>query len=460
MASWRIIGYYFKLVLYFMSISIIPPFIAAIILSEKPLFILAIGLEGLLLFLTCKLLSRITSPGDIGFTEALVLTALTFLLGGFVAGIPIIVYDEPINALFEGISAITTTGLSSLNQNSLTPGVHFLRSYYQWIGGLGIALLTVSFLVSPGSAAYNIYAAHLGKTKIKPLSLSTVRVLLKIYIILTIAYLILYIASGLNVFDALINSLTTISTGGFSTITLFDSPKLMIVGFIGMFISAQPLIMYYYLYRGNLKRILNEKQLYSFTIILLSGFLALTLVDHKGIIQSLFQAVSALSTTGYSALNNNSLSDSSKLILSILMITGASLGSTGGGLKQLRIIILFKTLLHNIKTRLYPPKTVRPLKINNTLIDSSTIISILSLTTLYIIVLLFSTWIFTIHGYTLSNSLFESSSALATTGLSTGITGPRLSCDLKIVLMIDMLLGRVEIIPYIYLIIYPLRDRI
>ncbi len=460
MTSWRITGYYFKLILYLMSISTIPPLITAIILSENPLFILAIGLEGLVLFVSAKLLSRITSPGDIGFTEALVLTAATFLLGGFIAGIPIIVYDKPLNSLFEGISAITTTGLSSLNQAALTPGVHFLRSYYQWIGGLGIALLTVSFLVSPGSSAYNIYAAHLGKTKIKPLSLSAVRVLLKIYLILTIIYLIFYIASGLSLFDALINSLTTISTGGFSTIPVFNTPILMTAGFIGMFVSAQPLIMYYYLYHGNIKKILGEKQLYSFTIILIVGFLALVIVDHEGIMPSLFQSVSALSTTGYSALDSSALSDSSKLVLSILMIIGAGLGSTGGGLKQLRIIVLFKTLLHNIKARLYPPKTIRPLKINNAPIDPSTITSILSLITLYIIVLLLSTWIFTLHGYTLSNSLFESSSALATTGLSTGLTGPALPVDLKIILMIDMLLGRVEIIPYIYLIIYPLRDRI
>ncbi len=457
--DWRILLHYFAFVLYLLSFSLVVPVVVSVIVGENILFIIVLLAELFALYITSYFLSKITTPGEIGFVDALVLTALTFLVGGIVAGIPIIVYDEPLNAFFEGVSAITTTGLSSLQGCALTPGVQFLRAYFQWIGGLGIALLTVSFLLSPGSAAYNIYAAHLGKVKIKPLSLSTVRVLLKIYLGLTTVYMVMYMVSGLGAFDSLINSLTTISTGGFSTLNTFSTPRLLAAGILGMFISAQPMILYYYLYRGNLRRMLRENQVYSFIFLLALGLTLLLATDRVGVERGLFQIASALSTTGYTSLENRTLSDGGKMVLSIMMIIGAGLGSTGGGLKQLRLIILVKSFVHNIRSRLLPPNAIRPLKVNGTTVGFDDLISVLVLLLLYLITLTASTWLFTLHGYTLADSLFESSSALATTGLSVGLSGPGLAPDLKLLLIMDMLLGRVEIIPFIYLIIYPLRGR-
>jgi trk system potassium uptake protein TrkH len=280
--------------------------------------------------------------------------------------------------------------------------------------------------------------------------------ILKIYVVLTIIYFIIYIVVGLDLFTAIVNSMTTVSTGGFSTISVFKNPIQQAATLILMFSSAQPLILYYYLYKGMTKRILRESQLISFTIVSVTGIILLVIVEGLNPLSSAFQVVSALSTTGYTSLNNRDLSSFGKLVLSILMIIGAGYGSTGGGIKQLRLIIILKHLYVSLKRRLLPSNTILNIKVSGRKIDPSELSQVFTLILLYIIVLVVSVLVFTAFGYSLADSLFESSSALATTGLSVGISGPALHPLLKLLLMIDMLMGRVEIIPFIYLVIVPL----
>ncbi len=455
--SWRVVSYYLSRMFLLMSLTSIAPLIVSILLAEKPLFILLVFAVSIALYALSWILSRVSTYGEIDIVSAMVVSAITFIVAGISASIPIMVYDEPINALFEGISAITTTGLSCLRPEALSPGVHFLRAYYQWIGGLGIALITISFFISPGTPAYNIYAVHLGREKLKPLSYNAVRLILKIYITLTIIYLLVYLALGFPLLDGIINSLTTISTGGFSTIPIFSSTGTLLVVSMLMLISAQPIALYYYFYKGRLKEILREPQLRSFITIILLSTMVVTLIEGIPVTKAFFQTVSALSTTGYTSLDNNLLTDSSKLILSILMIIGAGFGSTGGGIKQLRIIIIGKSIINQLAKPLLPRRAVTTIRIAGKPVEKDEVMWAYMLLIAYLVVLLVSTLIFTIYGYNLSNSLFETSSALATTGLSIGLSGPALEAPLKIVLMIDMLFGRVEIIPYIYLLIAPWR---
>ena len=163
----------------------------------------------------------------------------------------------------------------------------------------------------------------------------------------------------------------------------------------------------------------------------------------------MFQTVSALSTTGYTSVNNELLSDASKLLLSTIMILGAGFGSTGGGIKQLRIVIISKTIIYYIKKQLLPKDAVLSLKISGKQISWDEVLFSFILLAIYAMVLLVSTIIITAQGYSLQDSLFESASALATTGLSTGLSSHTLPLLAKIVLIIDMWFGRVEIIPYL-----------
>lgn len=216
-----------------------------------------------------------------------------------------------------------------------------------------------------------------------------------------------------------------------------------------MFISAQPLAMYYLLFRGKLREILRDPQLTSFVLFTIIGFILISITVGNINSETLFQVISALSTTGFSAINNKLLSDPAKFALSILMIIGAGFGSTGGGLKQLRIVIIFKSILANIK-RLYMPKdAVIQVKIRDKVVPSFEIMFAYTLLGIYVIVLIVSAYIVSLYGYSIVDSFFEVSSALATTGLSVGISSPALPIIPKLILIIDMWLGRVEIIPFI-----------
>lgn len=447
----RKILYYLSTMLYFLGLAHIVPLVFSIIVGESTSFILAILLDILILLLLGYLFRRVSIVEEIGLVEAFTVMVLSFIIPAFTCAFPIMMHGYSfIDSLFEGVSSITTTGLSVLDYGEVSIGIEFLRAYYQWLGGIGIALLVVSFMLAPGSAAYSIYLAHLGKYKITPLSSRTIRIILSIYVSLTIIYVIVYLVSGLSLVDSIINALTTISTGGFSRLSFFSGvPMYSAVAL--MFISAQPLTLFYFVKKGNIKKILSDPQLISFATIVFIGSISLYFFDRISYSSALFQTVSALSTTGYTSVDNKLLSDASKLLLSTIMILGAGFGSTGGGIKQLRIIIIGKTVIHYIKKQLLPKDAVLSLKISGKQVSWDEALFSFILLAVYILVLLVSTIIISAQGYSLQDSLFESASALATTGLSTGLSSHTLPLLAKTVLIIDMWFGRVEIMPHLIL---------
>ncbi len=446
--EWSKLRYYIGNILYMIGLAQIVPFIASIILGESIIFSTILGLSALILVGIAWFIKRdIPAPPEISLADAYIVTTIAFLVPAITCAIPIMAYGvDPLNALFEGVSAITTTGLSALPKQALTPGVQFLRAYYQWLGGVSIALIVVSFLLTPGSSAYNIYLAHLGRYKLTPLSISTIKIILKIYVFFTIIFTITYVLTGLPLFDSIINALTTISTGGFSTLEEFRG-NVMYAGMVLMFISAQPLALYYFLFRGKTRDILNDPQLRSFTIITIASYLIIILLTDVLKPEYLFQVISALSTTGYSALDNASLPDSLKFLFSMLMIMGAGFGSTGGGIKQLRVYLFLKSIIHSLKKQVLPSKAVSHVKISGHIVSDAEITQVHNLILIYMLVLVFSVLIIASYGYNLADSLFECSSALATTGLSVGLSSPSLQPIPKIVLIINMFLGRLEIVP-------------
>ncbi len=435
-------------VLIVLSIANIVPTVFALLFEESLAFKLLMVFETIIIYVIGYMLSRQYQPGSVGLVEAMTIMVFAFLLPPFMMLFPLLTKGvDLIDALFEGVSSITTTGLSCLPPSAMDPTVDFLRSYYQWIGGLGIAFFTLTVLVPPGSAAYNIYLAHLGKIRISPLSRKNVIEILKIYSVLTFSAFITYLVLGMNIYSAVINALTTVSTGGFSTYAIFPSNLLPIVTLF-MFISAQPLVTYYMLLKYRRGRIFSP-QLVSFTIGVLIGSILLSMASGIPLMKSIFETVSAASTTGYTALNLADSNDLTRFVLVILMLSGACLGSTGGGIKQLRIIILVKSFVRHIKRTLAPRGTILPIKVSGEIIQDDDIKLAYNLLFVYLLVLVVSTLIFMMYGYSLSSSLFETASALATTGLSVGVSSWQLAVPLKIVLIIDMWLGRVEIIPFI-----------
>ena len=389
---------------------------------------------------------------EMGFREAMAVAALTFIYPAILLGTEIWALGyPPIDSFFEGVSAITTTGLTTFSPDTIPPSIHFARSLYQWVGGIGFAVFIILFLTRPGTAAHRLLTVHISD-KVSPTARKSVMLLTGIYAGITAASGILYLMSGEAPYDALIHALTTASTGGFSTHPLLP-PGMVPAAIVMMSISAQSYATYYRaLARKSLAVFAKDYQLMSFAVVTIASALIL-LASGWGIsVEDAFLvASSAASTTGYSSVDISASPDSVKLLLSAVMLVGASLGSTGGGFKQLRLIIVLKGLKRSILRHLLPKHVVKPVRLGGQVLDEEEIGFAMTLVLIYAIIVFVSTLAFTLYGYGLADSLFETSSALATTGLSAGLTSPTLPGVLKTILMVDMMLGRLEVFPYLAL---------
>ena len=400
---------------------------------------------------------RLSPARDLEWKEAMVVAALAFPLAGLVSAVPLaLISGMPyFDALFEAVSGVTTTGLSVAPAD---PGMIFLftRSWLQWVGGIGIVLLVLSVLVSPGLTARRLFSPAIGDQNLISGAKATVMVLFRIYAGITLAIFILLLLAGMAPFDAICQSFTTVSTGGFST-----SPD-SIAGFPGIFIPAVIIIggilgatnfaLYFRVTREH-GAFFKSVQVRWFFGIAVAGIVLLLLAMlpvmdpvTAGSI-AVFQGFSALTTTGFSTIAVASLPDGAKAVLSVLMWIGGGMGSTAGGIKILRIAILVNMVYLVFLRYFLPREAVTPFKIGGDTVSEEEIFRIVAYFFLYIVVLVVSALIFLFAGFPALDSLFEVSSALGTVGLSTGITSAGLAALLKGTLIVDMLLGRIEIIP-------------
>jgi trk system potassium uptake protein TrkH len=443
-------------VIFIFGVVLLIPMIAGLALGDlNGAFIF--GITGIIVGIVGLILFKILPDHEMQRKEAIALAALTFPVASFIAAFPLgYIGNMPFgDALFESISGLTTTGLSVAPLDA-SPLFLFTRSWLQWIGGLGIVVLMLSIFLPPGSTAFRLYAVHFGEEKIRPEVTKTAGMLGRIYLILSLIIIAILLLAGMGPFDAICHALSSVSTGGFSTkadsIAAFQGfmvPSAIICSSIigAISFSLYPLL------RTNPKFFFKDPQVRGLFLLAFigTGFLIITLLDlfpaPITIEDSLFQAVSALTTTGFSTMEIATLPEASKFVISVLMWIGGGVGSTAGGIKILRFIIILK-IIHIVFVRFFLPKeAITPLKVGEHVIERDEVYTILTYLFLYIAVLVFSTFILTLSGFPIDNSLFEASSALGTVGLSTGITSAAMPLVPKIILGIDMLLGRIEIIP-------------
>lgn len=444
---WGAVAHYFGTVLALIGPVSALPALFGVWDGTAPPFII-----GAALTLVAGLALRRAEGEGMGFREAMAVAALTFLYPAALLGAEIWALGYPaIDSFFEGVSAITTTGLTMFSSGKIPPSVHFARSLYQWIGGIGFAVFAILFLTRPGTAAHRLLTVHISD-KISPTARRTVMILTGIYGGITAVSGLLYLLSGEPPFDSLIHALTTASTGGFSTHPLLP-PGMIPAAAVMMVVSAQSYATYYRALAGkDPATFARDYQLLSFVTVMVAAALILEVTGWGISLGDAFLvASSASSTTGYSSVDISRAPDSAKFLLSAVMLTGASLGSTGGGFKQLRLIIVAKWLKRSVLKYLLPKHAVRPVRLGDQVLEGEEIVFAMTLVLVYVIIVFASALAFTLCGYGLSDSLFETSSALATTGLSAGLTSPDLPSVLKLVLMADMLLGRLEVFPYLAL---------
>ena len=365
------------------------------------------------------------------------------------------------NALFESLSGFTTTGLSVLDTSSLSNTLLFFRAYAQWIGGAGIVVLSLAILLRSGGASLKLYSSESGEENIMGSVVATARVVLRVYLILTVICAAAFLASGMKPFDCILHALSTVSTGGFShfadSIGHYSSQVTRLVTVIFMWSGAISFSIWFQFRQRRANRSLGVHQGYYLLILSLLGCLvfAFSLASAiKGILPGLFQAVSALTTTGFSLVDQGNLSAGAKFTTILLMIIGGSTGSTAGGIKIFRLIVLVGMARWLLVRVLLPRGATIPIKVGHTNVDDQALRLASSFAFLYIAILFLSALILMLTGYSFSDSLFEAASAQGTVGLSVGVTSADMPALGKAILMFQMWLGRLEIVP-VLIVLYP-----
>lgn len=415
------------------------------------------------------LLAKLKTTTDIQNNEALVISGLIFVAVPAFAAVPF--YQQGltlIDALFESVSGVTTTGLSCLaTVETLPRSFLFARSWLQWVGGLGIVVLSVAIILPQSKATLQLFRENWEKEGMVAGTRSYARIILLVYLVLTLAGIVLLLILGSDWFDSVSHVLASVSTGGFSR---YDNSlsglaggfpvqtAVMIISCLG----ALPLVMYYYLVRGEWSKFFGSLEIRGVFLVFLFAVAVMNItfltVDRLSLPQALKEGMliglSAQTTTGFSTLPVAELSAAAKFVLILLMLIGGNIGSTAGGIKILRLLIVLEMLRNLIVRSGQPPKAVLEPRLLGRRLESVEIERCFLVVFLFFGVIILSLSAFLFMGYPFLDSLFEVVSAVCTVGLSAGISSPDLPVLLKSVLCLDMLMGRLEIIAFL-VIFYP-----
>lgn len=376
------------------------------------------------------------------------------------------------DAFFETLSGYTTTGASILNDiESMGAGILMWRSLTQWIGGMGIIVLTVAILPLLGIGGMQLFVAEApGVTpdKLKPRITDTAKRLWLIYLGLTVAEAILLKVGGMSYFDAINHSLTTMATGGFSTkqasIAYYNSPFIQYVIIIFMFLAGTNFTLTYFGLHGRLKKVWgNEEFRYYFGFT--AGFAVLVtlvvyLVTNNSLElafrESLFQLVSIVTTTGFVTADYTAWAPLLTVIFFMLMFIGASAGSTAGGVKVVRHVILLKNSILELRRQIHP-SAVLPVRFNKNAVSSDITFNVMGFMIIYFMVFASGSIIFSALGYDFNTALGAVATCLGNIGPGFGKVGPIdnfafISAPGKWVLSLLMLLGRLELFTVLILI--------
>ena len=369
------------------------------------------------------------------------------------------------NAFFETMSGFTTTGSTILNDiEALPKSILFWRSMTQWIGGMGIIVLTIAILPLLGIGGMELFIAEAPgptKDKIHPRIKETAKRLWIIYFGLTSLETIILMFLGLDFFDAINHSLTTTSTGGFSTkqasIAAFQNPWIEAVIVIFMFLAGTNFTLIYFALKLKFKKIINNDEFKWYLTSLISVIIILTLIhsfsNNLTLLNSFraisFQVVSIITTTGYSTADYTTWGYFLTFIFFLFLFSGASAGSTSGGIKIVRIVILIKNSLLEFKRRLHP-KAVIPVILNGSAISNHIIYNLLAFIFLYLFIFILGSIILSGLGLDFLSAISAVASAVGNVGPGIASVGPSYSFnhvpDLgKWVLSLLMLMGRLEL---------------
>ena len=407
--------------------------------------------------------------------DAYVVVTLTWVVFSVFGMLPFLIQGSPLSltdAFFETMSGFTTTGATIIDDvESLSHGLLFWRSLMQWIGGLGIVFFTIAILPSMVGGSVKVFAAEATgpmRSKMHPRLSTNAKWIWSIYLLLTVACGFSFWACGMNWFDATNYSMSTTATGGFSTHngTIFlASPTIEYLAILFQFLAGINFtLLYLSFFKFRFSSLVrnSEFKLYVITIIVATVWIMYLLITRMGydveaaLRSSLFQVVSFMTTTGLSNTDAGAWPHVTWVILGVLMFMGACAGSTTGGFKSIRLLMLLRVLRNEFHHILHP-NAVLPVRVGGQTVPTARLVTLLAFFTLYILMFLITAVIMVLSGIDVTNAFTIAFSLMSNVGagLDTNI-GPQmswadLSDGLKWLCSFLMLVGRLEIMAVLVL---------
>ena len=404
--------------------------------------------------------------------EGFVTTALSWIVISVMGAVPFVLtgaIPDPVEALFETVSGFTTTGASILPEVELLPkGVLFWRSFTHWIGGMGVLVFLLTLLPLTGGSHINLMKAESPGPQVEklvPKVQSTAKILYGIYIVLTLVQIVLLLAGGMPLFDSLLTSFGTAGTGGFGikndSMAGYSIYSQVIVT-IFMILFGVNFNAYFLILLGKFRRAAAMEEVRWYLGIIAASIAVITwnargFFDTLGqaVQQAAFQVASIITTTGFSTCDFNLWPATSRSVLVLLMFVGACAGSTGGGIKVSRLVILFKTIKKEVRQGLHP-QVVAPVRMDGKLIPHETVRATNVFLATYMIVFTLSVLLVSLDGNELPTNFTAVAATLNNIGPGLEMVGPMenfslFSSPAKLVLIFDMLAGRLELFPILVL---------
>jgi trk system potassium uptake protein TrkH len=425
--------------------------------------VLACGIPGgLLILLTQK------APRNFTRREGFMIVSLVWLVFSLFGALPYILSGTIpgfADAFFETMSGFTTTGASVVdNLESFPRGILFWRAVTHWLGGMGIIVLFLTMMPAFGIGGLQLYDAEapgLTVEKISPRIHQTARIVWGVYVILTLLETLLLMLGGMSLFDSVCHAFATMATGGFSTkqasIAFWPSPYIQYVLTLFMFLAGTNFTLLFFAGKGKLSRLFRDEEfryyflfVLGFTVLIFSGLLITTqLPAEQAFRDSLFTVVSVITTTGFVTADYLMWSPVLYMLIFILFFFGGSTGSTGGGIKIMRIVLLLKNSYYELR-RIIHPSGVIPVRFNKHAIEPRTISNVLAFFMFYLMVFFISTVFLMIFVGDMDTSMGAVASCLGNIGPGLGSVGPVFTYSAvpdvgKIFLSLLMMLGRLEL---------------
>lgn len=398
---------------------------------------------------------------------------LIWVLVGLTGAIPFYLcgyFSSYIDCLFEAISGFTTTGASILTAVEPLPrGILFWRSFIHWLGGMGILVLTIALLPSLGARTLHVMKAESPGpiiSKLVPKSSQSSKILYGIYFGLTALMVVCLLLTGMPLYDCLVNAFATAGTGGFSILNTsiggYNSPAAEIIIGIFMLVFSVNFALYFLVLCGKWRQALKSDELRFFggvvgVSVLFISFNIASLYDNFGtaLRQAFFQVSTIISTTGFSSADFDQWPEFSRILLVMLMFCGACAGSTGGGVKCSRILLLFKSIGREIRLILHP-RSVGVVRLDGHVVEEKVLHTVLVFLGAYMLIAFGASLLVALDNFSFATTFTAVVACIGNIGPGLEMVGPMGNYSMfsgfsKLVLTLCMVIGRLEVFPILVL---------